>query len=143
MTCGVGCRCSLYPTLLWLWCRPAAAAPIGPLAWELPSICPRCSPKSKKSKTPQKTQKGTLPHTQKQMSKINDTKPMVRAVLSPEVYLGPHCVFLMYLIRALENETTQELDHSSGLWQPAARSLADARLGSLPGRVSALAFLDV
>ena len=22
--------------LLWLWCRPAAAAPIGPLAWERP-----------------------------------------------------------------------------------------------------------
>ena len=26
-----------YPVLLWLWCRPAAAAPIiQPLAWELP-----------------------------------------------------------------------------------------------------------
>ena len=24
------------PVLLWLWCWPAAAAPIGPLAWELP-----------------------------------------------------------------------------------------------------------
>ena len=24
------------PTLLWLWHRPAATAPIGPLAWELP-----------------------------------------------------------------------------------------------------------
>ena len=24
------------PALLWLWCRPAAVAPIGPLAWELP-----------------------------------------------------------------------------------------------------------
>ena len=24
------------PALLWLWCRPAATAPIGPLAWELP-----------------------------------------------------------------------------------------------------------
>ena len=22
--------------LLWLWCRPAAVAPIGPLAWEPP-----------------------------------------------------------------------------------------------------------
>ena len=33
---GVGCRYSLDPTLLWLWCRLAAIAPIGPLAWELP-----------------------------------------------------------------------------------------------------------
>ena len=24
------------PALLWLWCRLAAAAPIQPLAWELP-----------------------------------------------------------------------------------------------------------
>ena len=23
-------------TLLWLWCRPAATAPISPLAWETP-----------------------------------------------------------------------------------------------------------
>ena len=25
------------PTLLWLWCWPAATAPIQPLAWELPN----------------------------------------------------------------------------------------------------------
>ena len=24
------------PALLWLWCRPVATAPIGPLAWESP-----------------------------------------------------------------------------------------------------------
>ena len=31
-----GCRYCLGPVLPWLWCRPAAAAPIRPLAWELP-----------------------------------------------------------------------------------------------------------
>ena len=36
VSCGVGCRCGLDPALLWLWCRPAATAPIGPLAWEPP-----------------------------------------------------------------------------------------------------------
>ena len=36
MSCGVGCRCGSDPELLWLWCRLAAAAPIQPLAWELP-----------------------------------------------------------------------------------------------------------
>ena len=36
MSCGVGHRCGLDLVLLWLWCRPAAAAPIGPLAWEPP-----------------------------------------------------------------------------------------------------------
>ena len=30
------------PVLLWLWCRPAAAAPVGPLAWEphMPRVQP-------------------------------------------------------------------------------------------------------
>ena len=32
----MGHRCSLDPALLWLWCRLAPAAPIQPLAWELP-----------------------------------------------------------------------------------------------------------
>ena len=34
--CGIGRRHDLDPALLWLWCRPAAAALILPLAWELP-----------------------------------------------------------------------------------------------------------
>ena len=33
---GVGRRCGLIRVLLWLWHRPTAAAPILPLAWELP-----------------------------------------------------------------------------------------------------------
>ena len=36
MSCGVVRRCSPDPALLWLWCRPAAVALMGPLAWELP-----------------------------------------------------------------------------------------------------------
>ena len=32
----VGCRCGSDPELLWLWCRPAATALIGPLAWKPP-----------------------------------------------------------------------------------------------------------
>ena len=36
MSCGVGRRHGSDPVLLWLWCRPAATAPIGPLAWEPP-----------------------------------------------------------------------------------------------------------
>jgi len=35
-TCSVGRRCGSDLALLWLWCRAAAAAPIRPLAWELP-----------------------------------------------------------------------------------------------------------
>ena len=36
MSCGVGRRHGLDPTLLWLWSRPAVTAPIRLLAWELP-----------------------------------------------------------------------------------------------------------
>ena len=36
VSCGIGCGCSSDPELLWLWCKPATTAPIGPLAWEHP-----------------------------------------------------------------------------------------------------------
>ena len=36
MSCGVGHRCGSDLALLWLWCRPAATAPIRLLAWEPP-----------------------------------------------------------------------------------------------------------
>ena len=36
MSCGVGSRRGSAPGLLWLGCRPAAAASNRPLAWELP-----------------------------------------------------------------------------------------------------------
>ena len=38
MSRGVGRRRGLDLVLLWLWCRPSAAAPIRPLAWELPGV---------------------------------------------------------------------------------------------------------
>ena len=34
MSCGVGCRHHSDPALLWLWCRRAAVASTGSLAWE-------------------------------------------------------------------------------------------------------------
>ena len=36
VSCGVGCKCGLDLVLLWLWCRPAATVPTGPLAWQPP-----------------------------------------------------------------------------------------------------------
>ena len=36
MNCGVVRRRGTDPALLWPWCRPAATAPIRPLAWEPP-----------------------------------------------------------------------------------------------------------
>ena len=36
VSCGVSCRRSSDLAWLWLWHRPAATAPIGPLTWEPP-----------------------------------------------------------------------------------------------------------
>ena len=69
MSCGIGHRCGLDPTLLWLWHRPAAAAPIQPLAWEPPHAAGAAlkskKKKKKKKKTPESEHKGNLPQNNK------------------------------------------------------------------------------
>ena len=59
MSGGAGRGCSLGPALLWLWCRPAAtAAPIRPLAWELPDATdPALKEKKRKKKKKKKKRK--------------------------------------------------------------------------------------
>ena len=52
MSCGIGCRLGLDLALLWLWCRLAAAAPIGPLAWEPPYATGAALKKQKKKRIP-------------------------------------------------------------------------------------------
>ena len=54
MSCGVGLRPGSDPTLLWLWCRPAATASIGPLAWEPPYASGVALEKGKKTKQKKK-----------------------------------------------------------------------------------------
>ena len=49
MSCGVRRRHDLDSVLLWLWRRPAAAAPIGPQGWEPPYAAGKAL-KSKKKK---------------------------------------------------------------------------------------------
>ena len=55
MSCGVGRRRSLDPALLWLWRRPAAAAPIGPLTWEPPYVSAVALKSRKKKKKKKKS----------------------------------------------------------------------------------------
>jgi len=50
VSCDVGSRIGSYPALLWLWCRPAATAPIRPLAWELPYATGAAQEKTKRQK---------------------------------------------------------------------------------------------
>ena len=49
---GVGCRCRSDPVLLWLWCRPAATAPIRHLAREPPYASALKRKKKKKERNP-------------------------------------------------------------------------------------------
>ena len=53
VSCGIGHRRVLDPKLMWLWHRLAAAALIGPLAWELPHAL-GVALKSKKEKEKKK-----------------------------------------------------------------------------------------
>ena len=54
MSCGVGRRCGSDVALLWLWHRPAATAPIRPLAWEPPYTAGMALEKTKKKKEKRK-----------------------------------------------------------------------------------------
>ena len=57
MSCGVGCRCSSDPVLLWLWHRPAATAPNSAPSLGT-SICRRSGPrKGRKTQNQKKRQK--------------------------------------------------------------------------------------
>ena len=60
MSCGIGCRHGLdLALLLWLWRRLAAAAPIRPLASELPcAMSVALKKKKKKEEEEEKEKKG-------------------------------------------------------------------------------------
>ena len=68
MSCGVGCRSGSDLELLWLWCRPMAKAPIGPLAWKTPypmGVALKKTKKTKKKVIEVLKKKVGLPHTKK------------------------------------------------------------------------------
>ena len=54
MSCGVGHRRSSDATLLWLWCRLAATAPIRLLAWEPPYAAGAAQENSRNTKKKKK-----------------------------------------------------------------------------------------
>ena len=50
MSCSIGCRRGSDPTLMWLWRRLVATAPIEPLAWEPPHAMGAALEKTKRQK---------------------------------------------------------------------------------------------
>ena len=57
MSCGVGHRHDLDLAFLWLWRRPVATSPIGPLAREPPYAAGAALEKAKKDKKKKKKKK--------------------------------------------------------------------------------------
>ena len=57
MSCGVSRRGGSDLALLWLWCRLAAVAPTGALAWELPYALGVALKSKKQTRTKTKTKK--------------------------------------------------------------------------------------
>ena len=60
MSCGVGHRRGLDLALLWLWCKPAATAPVRLLAWEPPYAQGATLKKKKKKKEPGRVRAKTI-----------------------------------------------------------------------------------
>ena len=95
MSCGVGCRCDSDLALLWLWCRPAAVALIGPLAWEPPYAAGAALRRQKKKK--KKKPKGqTNKKQQKQISQFQ-RKEFFEDFNSTLVCISVPCFHSMYV----------------------------------------------
>ena len=79
MSYGVGHRRGSDLALLWLWCRPAAVAPIQPLAWEPPYAVGAAQeiakkPKKKKKKKKKKKTQAKKNKKKKKKKKIKKRK---------------------------------------------------------------------
>ena len=70
MTCGIDHRHGSDLALLWLWHRPAAIAPIRPLAWEFPYAV-GAALKRQKTKQNKKTKLVYLPLSQAATQKFH------------------------------------------------------------------------
>ena len=87
MSCGVGHRHGSDPALLGLWCRPAAAAPIRPLAWEPP--CATGAALKDQTKKKQKKQKKQKNKTH--LITLNDLNPPSLFLKSPYPFSSKQC----------------------------------------------------
>ena len=70
MSCGVGHRLGSDSKFLWLWCRPAAAGPIQPLAWELPYSASLALKSKKEKRKDKKRKKKEKKRREKKIMKI-------------------------------------------------------------------------
>ena len=74
MNCGVGCRHSSDPALLWLWFRLAATAPIRPLAWEPVAGAALEKAKRQRKKKTEKKKERNLPEVEAKLKKVRSVR---------------------------------------------------------------------
>ena len=110
--CGVDHRLSWDLARLWLWRRPAAVAPISPLAWELPNAEGAALKKKKKKKNPKtKPKKRPLLLSLKAQlwpSRINSSlhSPQSRLHLKLLLFLFPYFKFFFFCLFSFFRATT-------------------------------------
>ena len=99
MSCGVGCRRASHPALLW-W-RPAATAPIRPLAWEPPYATGGAQEMAKRQKQKQTNKKRTLEEIKEQKNTYEIYKKQRRNSSYKPNYYKEACFIMGQWIRKL------------------------------------------
>ena len=108
MSCAVARGCGLDLVLLWLWCRPVAAAPIGPLAWEPPCAAgvalektkdKRPKKKKKKKKAKSKLCSGFPPPCHS-IPLLPSRQPLLRSRGCCEVRVPTLKIYMVYWVKA-------------------------------------------
>ena len=87
MSCGVGGRCSLDLVVLWLWHRPAAEAPTGPLAQESPYAEGMALKRQKDKKTKKQKNYNEMPFRKLLMPLLMDSDAHVSHPQTPRSFI--------------------------------------------------------
>ena len=82
VNCGVSHRHGSDPTLLWLWCRPAAIAPIQLLAQEPPYAMGSALKSKKQNKTVTQLKSSLLPQKTREKTENGVTVSLISDLLA-------------------------------------------------------------
>ena len=93
MSCSVGGRHGSDRALLWLWCRLAAAAPMRPLAWELPYTVGAALKRKRKKKKKKKEKRKKEKRNSRKPSKLSWVGDGLSAVQGHEVDKGENILY--------------------------------------------------
>ena len=134
MSCGVGRRCSSDPTLLWLWHRPTATAPIRPLTWEPPHAAGAAPEKRQKRQTKTKPLSfPVFPYTLQKALPVFAEKQKGQHG-SPLFYLLPRMYLKLYLL--FSPTSTSNVLGDPYCWVPQPLHSLQDLIPSLPDSLS-------